>query len=98
MEVTTFCPLAVTLAARMREERDELTGRWLVRIAERVSLRPTRVFPTDDLLDHMPLLLLGVADYLENPALPVSADPPVIAKAMSSARCATRRGSTSTRS
>ncbi len=82
MDVTTHCPLAITLAARLRASREELTGRWLVRIAERVSLRPNRVFPTEDLLDHMPLLLLGIADYLENPAMPVSADPPVIAKAM----------------
>ena len=76
------CPLAVTLAERLRGHRDALTGRWLVRIADRVALTPNRIFPTDDLMDHVPLLLLGIADYIEDPARPVLADTPVIAKAM----------------
>ena len=76
------CPLAVTLAERLRGHRDALTGRWLVRIADRVALTPNRIFPTDDLIDHVPLLLLGIADYIEDPARPVLADTPVIAKAM----------------
>ena len=79
---STDCPLATTLAERLRHERDALTGRWLVRIADRVALTPNRIFPTDDLIDHVPLLLLGIADYLENPARPVLAETPVIAKAM----------------
>lgn len=82
MEVTTDCPLAVTLADRLRDQRDGLTKRWLVRIAERVALTPQRIFPSDDLIDHVPLLLLGIADYLEDPARPVVADTPVMAKAM----------------
>jgi signal transduction histidine kinase len=76
------CPLAVTLADRLRNNRDALTGRWLVRIADRVSLTPNRIFPTDDLIDHVPLLLLGIADYIEDPARPVLTETPVIAKAM----------------
>ena len=76
------CPLAVTLAERLRRHRDALTGRWLVRIADRVALTPNRIFPTDDLIDHVPLLLLGIADYIEDPARPVLAETPVIAKAM----------------
>jgi signal transduction histidine kinase len=76
------CPLAVTLADRLRSSRDALTGRWLVRIADRVSLTPNRIFPTDDLIDHVPLLLLGIADYIEDPARPVLTETPVIAKAM----------------
>ena len=78
----TDCPLAITLAERLRDQRDALTGRWLVRIADRVSLTPNRIFPSDDLIDHVPLLLLGIADYIEDPARPVLADTPVIAKAM----------------
>ena len=79
---STDCPLAITLADRLRDQRDALTGRWLVRIADRVALAPNRIFPTDDLIDHVPLLLLGIADYIEDPARPVLADTPVIAKAM----------------
>ena len=82
MEVTTDCPLAVTLADRLRDQRDGLTNRWLVRIADRVALTPQRIFPSDDLIDHVPLLLLGIADYLEDPSRPVVADTPVMAKAM----------------
>lgn len=76
------CPLAPALAARIRGAREELTRRWLDRIVERIALDPNRVFPTDALLDHVPLLLDGIAAYLEDPAHEVPADAPVIAKAM----------------
>jgi signal transduction histidine kinase len=82
MDATTDCPLAVTLADRLRDQRDALTSRWLLRIADRVALAPNRIFPSDDLIDHVPLLLLGIADYIEDPARPVLAETPVIAKAM----------------
>lgn len=81
MDSTEHCPLAIHLAARIRAARTELTGRWLERIVDRVSIPPNRVFPTDDLLDSVPLLLLGIADHLEAPSAPVSADTPVVAKA-----------------
>jgi signal transduction histidine kinase len=76
------CPLAVTLARRLREASDELTGRWLERIVQRVAIDPNRVFPTDELLDHVPLLLEGIAVYIEDPARAVHADSAVMAKAM----------------
>jgi signal transduction histidine kinase len=82
MEMISDCPLATTLANRLRGSRDDLTHRWLDRISTRVRLHPNRVFPTDELLDHVPLLIDGVADYLENPARAVTSDVPVIAKAM----------------
>jgi signal transduction histidine kinase len=82
MDVTTDCPLAVTVAERLRDQRDGLTSRWLVRIADRVALTPNRIFPSDDLIDHVPLLLVGIADYIEDPAKPVLAETPVISKAM----------------
>jgi signal transduction histidine kinase len=82
MDSTADCPLAATLASRLRDERDHLTRRWLDRISDRVELPPSRVFPTEELLDHVPLLIDGIADYLEDPANVVSADVPVIAKAM----------------
>jgi signal transduction histidine kinase len=76
------CPLAAALAQRLRTSRDELTRHWLSRIAARVSLDPNRVFPTEELLDHVPLLIEGIADYLAEPAAEVSMDAPVIGKAM----------------
>ena len=80
-QVTRDCPLAGALAGRLRESKRELTSHWLARIVERVSLDPNRVFPTDDLLDHVPLLIEGIADYLEDPSAAVSVDMPVVGKA-----------------
>src|SRR5690349_4107302 len=76
------CPLAPALAERIRAAREELTHRWLERISARVALDARHVFPTDDLLDHVPLLIDGIAAYLEHPAQEVAADAPVIGKAM----------------
>ena len=66
----------------MRDSRDELTRRWLDRIASRVSLDANQMFPSDQLLDHVPILVDGIAAYIEDPAEDVSTDAPVIAKAM----------------
>lgn len=82
MDITASCPLAAELAARIRASREDLTRRWLDRIAARVAIAPNRVFPSDELLDHVPVLMDGIADYVENPADEISADVPVIAKAM----------------
>jgi signal transduction histidine kinase len=75
------CPLAAVLSARLRGAREELTARWLERIVARVSIDANRVFPTQDLLDHVPLLIDGIAAFLENPADDIAADVPVVAKA-----------------
>jgi signal transduction histidine kinase len=76
------CTLARVLAERMRESSDDLTRRWLDRISARVRLDPNRIFPTDALLDHVPLLIQGIADYIENPGKAILSDIPVVAKAM----------------
>lgn len=76
------CTLAKALADRMRSSREELTQRWLDRISARVRLDPNRIFPTDELLDHVPVLILGIADYIENPEKVILAEVPVVAKAM----------------
>ena len=76
------CPLAGVLAERLRRARHDLTAQWLDRIASRVSLDPNRVFPTNQLLDHVPLLIDGVADYVKDPTAEIGVDMPVVAKAM----------------
>jgi signal transduction histidine kinase len=76
------CRVATLLAEELRSARLELTQRWLDRIAARVAIDPGRIFPTDEVLDHVPVLLDGIADYLEDPADEISADVPVIAKAI----------------
>jgi signal transduction histidine kinase len=82
IQIARECPLAAALADRLRASKRELTARWLDRIVERVSIDPNRVFPTEDLLDHVMLLIDGIADYLENPAAEISVDMLVVGKAM----------------
>jgi len=74
--------LAGYLAARLRAAREELVQRWLERITARVTLDPERIFPTDELLNHVPLLIDGIADYLEHPDEGLGAEAPVVGKAM----------------
>jgi signal transduction histidine kinase len=76
------CPVAGVLAARLRVARETITQRWLERIAARVTMDPQQIFPTEELLDHVPVLIDGIADYLEDPGEVVAADAPVVAKAM----------------
>ncbi|HVH12700.1 MAG TPA: sensor histidine kinase, partial [Longimicrobium sp.] len=80
--LSTDCTLAAALAARMRDGREALTRRWLERIVARVDMDPNRVFPTNELLDHVPLLMDRIADYLQDPADEITADGPVIGKAL----------------
>lgn len=82
MDARNECPLAAELAERLRGAGTELTYRWLDRITARVSMDPNRIFPTEQLIDHIPLLLMGIADHIEDPADEISADMPVVAKAM----------------
>jgi signal transduction histidine kinase len=74
--------LAGSLAIRLRAAKREIVGKWLERISVRVNLDPNTVFPTADLLNHVPILVEGIAEYLENPAAEVSTDIPLVAKAM----------------
>ena len=62
--------------------RTEIVGRWLERIIARVTIEPSRVFPTDELLNHVPILVDGIADYLENGETAVEGSVPLDAKAM----------------
>lgn len=81
-ELDDECPMAGVLATRLRESKRELTTQWLGRIANRITLDKNQIFPTEELLNHVPLLIEGVADYVENPAAEIGVDMPVVAKAM----------------
>lgn len=76
------CPLAAGLAGRLRGASRDLVRQWLDRITERVAVTPNHVFPSNELLDHMPMLVEGIADYIENPADEVTTDDPVVGNAM----------------
>ncbi|MDB4906045.1 MAG: ATP-binding region ATPase domain protein [Gemmatimonadetes bacterium] len=74
--------LAATLAAILRDARTDIVHRWLDRIVARVTVEANSIFPTDALLDHVPLLVEGIADYLEQAPGTTDASDAVAAKAM----------------
>lgn len=76
------CAIARALAVRLRDAREDLTRQWLDRINQRVSISPEKIFPSEELLDHVPLLIDGIASYIEDPGSEISTDAPVVAKAM----------------
>ncbi|HVD06436.1 MAG TPA: ATP-binding protein [Gemmatimonadaceae bacterium] len=73
--------LASALAERLREAKIELVRRWLDRITARVTTNPAHIFPSDELLDHVPLLIEGIADFVEGKALDPDLEIPVAGKA-----------------
>ena len=79
--ITDECRVAPGLADRLRHSRASLSLRWLERIAARVNVAANDVFPTQDLLDNVPLLIEAIADYLEHPTEEGPAAERVIAKA-----------------
>jgi signal transduction histidine kinase len=70
------------LADAIRSQRESIVARWLERISARVTLTDNEIFPTEDLLNHVPILLDGIADYLEKPDDYLDDGGPVTAKAM----------------
>jgi signal transduction histidine kinase len=74
--------LPALLAAELRAARTDVVRRWLDRIVARVTIQENQVFPTDELLDHVPLLVDGIAAYVEAEGLDLEGHGPVEAKAM----------------
>ena len=74
--------LAAALATHLRDAREDLVRRWLDRIVARVSVDPSKVFPTAELLNHVPILIDGIADLLEHPDEAVDEHVPLVPKAM----------------
>ncbi|HUH12439.1 MAG TPA: ATP-binding protein [Longimicrobiales bacterium] len=68
------------LAAELRTAKASITYRWLERVSDRVSMAHSEVFPSEDLLDHVPLLIDAIADYMEYPGDEGTAEDHVIAK------------------
>ncbi|HUQ98970.1 MAG TPA: sensor histidine kinase [Gemmatimonadaceae bacterium] len=74
--------LAASLSDSLRSAKQELVTQWLDRISARVAISTRRVFPTHELLNHVPLLIEGVAGYLKRPERDIDSKAPVVAKAM----------------
>jgi signal transduction histidine kinase len=74
--------LAGNLSDRLRSAKQELVTQWLDRISARVAISTKKVFPTHQLLNHVPLLIEGIAGYLKRPEREIDSKAPVVAKAM----------------
>ena len=74
--------LAGELADRLRAAKQELASQWLDRITARVAISKRRVFPTHELLNHIPLLIDGIASYVKQKERDIHSRLPVVAKAM----------------
>ncbi len=74
--------LAATLSGRLRTAKQELVTQWLDRITSRVAISSGKVFPTHELINHVPLLIEGIAGYIKRPERDIDARAPVVAKAM----------------
>ena len=59
---------ASVIAERISAERLALAGRWLTRLRELLTVSANEVFPTEQLLDHIPSLVAEIAGYLAAPA------------------------------
>ena len=76
----THTRAAGPLASELRTAKAGITYRWLERVSERVTVERSEVFPSEELLNHVPLLIDAIADYMENPGDEGTAADHVIAK------------------
>ena len=70
------------IAERIVAERSTLAGRWLTRLRDLLTVQANEVFPSDQLLDHIPVLVEQIAAYLAAPRdQEIAANASVMAKA-----------------
>jgi signal transduction histidine kinase len=82
MPATYPVELAKAVGGSFRDAREEIVARWLARINARVTVDIDKIFPTEDLLNHVPLLIDGIAEYVEKGDEEIPQGGPVLAKAM----------------
>ena len=58
---------ASVIGQRIAAERLSLSSRWLARLHELLTVTPNEVFPSEQLLDHVPQLVDEIARYLAAP-------------------------------
>jgi signal transduction histidine kinase len=70
------------IAARIAAERLTIASRWLARLRELLTVTANEVFPSEQLLDHIPSLVEEISGYLAAPAdEEIAANAAVMAKA-----------------
>jgi signal transduction histidine kinase len=74
--------IAESLAARLRAAKSELARRWLEQLNEILLVNRDAVFPGEQLLDHIPDIIVEIAQYLRAPDTEaITANTAVMAKA-----------------
>lgn len=68
MTTVTAENYADVVSQRVSAERSVLAARWLNRLNELLLVEPNAVFPSDQLLDHIPTLIAEIAAYVKAPA------------------------------
>ena len=82
MTTATAEDFAGIVSQRVEAERQALAGTWLHRLNELLTVDPNDVFPSEQLLDHIPTLIREIAAYLRAPAAEeIAANTVVIEKA-----------------
>lgn len=82
MSVLTADDYHGAIAARIDAERLAIAARWLARLRELLTVGINDVFPSDQLLDHIPSLITEIAGYVAAPAdAEIAANAAVIEKA-----------------
>ena len=70
------------IAARISAENVPIAVRWLERLRGLLTVEANEVFPSEQLLDHIPALIQNVADYIRSPETEaVAANTSITAKA-----------------
>ena len=73
---------AEAIAARIAAEHATLAARWFARLHDLLPVGAEDVFPSDQLLDHIPTLIVDISDYLKSPEEhAIAANTAVVAKA-----------------
>lgn len=68
MSVAIAEDFAGIVSQRVAAERHALAARWLQRLTDILTVQPNEVFPSAQLLDHIPTLIAEIAAYLRAPA------------------------------
>jgi signal transduction histidine kinase len=66
--MTPSSSAADSVADRLSAAHSSLALKWLERLAGLLPVPPEDVFPSDHLLDHIPTLIVEIADHLRMPA------------------------------
>jgi len=58
---------AAFVATHVRRSRVEICRRWLDQLTDLLPVEQRQIFPSSTLLDHIPVLVVEIADYIEAP-------------------------------